>query len=97
MPAKKNVFDEAISDVKDLDGMRLIVKEKLEGVKKLDLYVTGLTVALGEVVSYCIRTLTPLTLWHWDRESGEYFPQIVLSERQCKIFTTATRAVARMA
>ena len=83
MPAKENIFDEAIADVKNLAAMNAIVAEKLKDVEGLDLYVTGLTVALGEVVNYCFKALIPLTLWHWDRESGEYFPQIILSDRQC--------------
>ena len=62
----------------DLSGMRETVAEKLAGVEKLDLYVTGLTVALVEVINFCHSCHVDLTLWHFDRENGEYYPQKVM-------------------
>lgn len=41
----------------------------------IDLYVTGLTVALIAVVNVCLRERIGLTLWHYDREKDDYFPQ----------------------
>lgn len=59
----------------DLQGIAEQAAAALAGVKKLDLYVTGLTVALVEVLKYCTSTGIELTLFHFDRESGEYYPQ----------------------
>lgn len=61
----------------DLEGMRSSAAAKLEGVAALDLYVTGLTVALVEVINFCHAQGISLTLWHFDRESGSYYPQTV--------------------
>ncbi len=62
----------------DLDGLRKTAGEKLEDVQYLDLYVTGLTVALVEVINFCYLHGVNLTLWHFDRESGRYYPQPVV-------------------
>lgn len=61
----------------DIKGMRKTAAEKLNGVQVLDLYVTGLTVALVEVMNYCHVNGVALTLWHFDRESGTYYAQPV--------------------
>lgn len=44
---------------------------------ELVLYVTGLTVALVEVIKHCQWEGISLTLMHYDRETGNYFPQRV--------------------
>lgn len=44
----------------------------------LDVVVTGLTAACVAVIRACVYTGTPLTLWHYNRDTGEYVPQIVL-------------------
>lgn len=46
--------------------------------KWLDLYVTGLTVALISVLNACRELEIEVTLYHYDRESGNYYPQQVL-------------------
>lgn len=61
----------------DLKGMRTAAAAKLAGVEELDLYVTGLTVALVEVINFCHANGVSLTLWHFDRETGGYYPQVV--------------------
>jgi hypothetical protein len=61
----------------DLDGMKRTVHSALKNCNRLDLYVTGLTVALVEVINYCCYNYIPLTLWHYNRDSGEYYPQTV--------------------
>lgn len=71
------VFDDTIADVTDLSAMESIIARKLDGCETLDLYVTGLTVALVEVIKYCNRNSIYLTLWHYNAETGEYFPQKV--------------------
>ena len=62
-------------DPLDLHGMREIVYSKLQNASELDLYVTGLTVALCEVIRYCVSNAIPLTLYHFDKASGRYYPQ----------------------
>ena len=64
-----------ILDVKDFDKMQDIIFEKLINCKKLNLYITGLTVALVEVYGYCVHNNIPLTLYHYDRETGGYYTQ----------------------
>ena len=49
----------------------------LQSVTELELYVTGLTVALVAVVNVCHVNNIKLTLMHFDRSSGTYYPQIV--------------------
>lgn len=61
----------------DLLGMAITAEEKLMDVQILNLYVTGLTVALVTVINVCHNKGIDLTLWHFDRESGEYYPQKV--------------------
>ena len=46
--------------------------------KELVLYVTGLTAACAAVMSACATLGCSLTLMHYDRETGGYFPQAVL-------------------
>lgn len=43
----------------------------------VNLYVTGLTVALIAALNACRDNGVTVTLWHFDRESGEYYPQDV--------------------
>lgn len=42
---------------------------------KVELYVSGLTVAVAEVIRYCHINYIELTLYHYDRETGNYYPQ----------------------
>lgn len=39
------------------------------------LYVSGLTVAVAEVIRYCYLNGISLVLFHYDRESGKYYHQ----------------------
>lgn len=47
------------------------------GVQYLNVYVTGLTVALVAVINACQKLGVKLMLMHYDRETGTYFPQFV--------------------
>ena len=49
----------------------------------IDLYVTGLTAAIGAVVAYCTNNAIGLTLWHYNRDTAEYYPQDVISVEVC--------------
>ena len=42
-----------------------------------EVYVTGLTVVLVEVINFCSENGFPLCLYHYDRETDSYFPQRV--------------------
>ena len=46
----------------------------------LNVYITGLTIACVAVIKACESFDQPLTLWHYDRESNNYYPQKVISE-----------------
>ena len=41
----------------------------------LNVYVTGLTAATAEVVAAAAEFGINLTLWHFDRDTGDYVPQ----------------------
>ena len=64
----------------DIPAMREICRDILcpkvtRGMTQLNLYVTGLSAALAEVIRFCYRNDVTLTLWHYNRETGEYMPQ----------------------
>lgn len=61
----------------DINALQRIVREKLENVTKLDLYVTGLTVALIEVINYCSLYDIELKLYHYNRDTDSYYTQDV--------------------
>lgn len=84
LPVEKFIFEDAVNPT-DLVGMRTQIDKKLNNVSSVELYVTGLTVATTEVVSYCIGNIIPITLLHYDRDTDSYFKQVVLSEQQATI------------
>lgn len=49
-----------------------------DGEHPLVVYVTGLTACVAAVISVCVRCGVDLTLMHYNRETGEYLPQVVL-------------------
>ena len=68
-------------DPADIMGIRSLAKKSLDFLDKgdsLTVYVTGLTVALVEVINICHSKGVRLTLMHFDRNTGSYFPQEVL-------------------
>lgn len=58
----------------ELEARRVI---ETSGVEFLTVYVTGLSVALVAVINACHSLGVCLTLMHYDRDSGEYYPQPV--------------------
>lgn len=42
---------------------------------EVNLFVTGLTVATLAVVNVCLKNDIELTCWHYNKETGRYFPQ----------------------
>ena len=79
LPVEGYVFGNIV-DPTDLQGMMNTAHEALQNVESLEVYVTGLTVACTTVIRYCINNLIPVKLMHFDRESGSYYPQVILSE-----------------
>lgn len=69
------------TEVNPLDTAELeqTAKTRLQSldIKKLNLYVTGLTVALIAVLNATKELNIKVTLWHFDRESNEYYKQEV--------------------
>ena len=61
----------------DPDGREEYVRVISRGVH-LNLYVSGLTVALIATLNQCRRENITVTLWHYNRETGEYYPQPVI-------------------
>lgn len=64
-------------DPLDLSGMEREAAEQLRGVFTLNLYVTGLTVALVAVLNVGREQKIKVTLYHYNRETGDYYPQEV--------------------
>lgn len=84
------VFEE-ILDVTDVRGMEKQARDVLrKGMfeymmetrdfkeNTVHLYVTGLTVALGAVVAACLELGLYLVLYHYNRDTGEYYAQPVI-------------------
>ena len=72
------------TDVDELDRIATEFVRSVDG-KDIHLVVTGLSVALVSVikaVTSCAAddsSATSLTLWHYDRNSGDYYPQKVVA------------------
>lgn len=71
------IFETEIADPTDTCTLEEVAFRKLEGLKSLNLYVTGLTVALIAVLNVCRRENIIVTLWHFNRDTGKYFAQTV--------------------
>lgn len=81
MPCDLFVFENTIEDPTDVEK---IEKEAIyffhknffnEGVKKFEIYVTGLTVALIAVLKAADRFCDEIVLMHYDIKTGNYYPQ----------------------
>lgn len=78
------VFPNAIEDPLDILMMDSIAETAVQDADELDLYVTGLSVALVSVINMCYKQGVKLTLYHYDRNSGIYYSQPVLGcTRKC--------------
>lgn len=51
--------------------------ECFRGRRALVVYVTGLTAAAAAVIAACAENGVHLTLMHYDRECGDYLPQVI--------------------
>ena len=75
IPVGEYIFDNDIENVFDFEWMQAVIHSKLLHVDSLNLYVTGLSVVLVEVMNYCIFNNIRLTLYHFDRESNGWVAQ----------------------
>jgi hypothetical protein len=67
----------------DVLGLKEKADSAVDGAPHVDLYVTGLTVAVGAVMAACYEAGIPLTLWHYDRDTRDYYPQDIIPSRRC--------------
>lgn len=74
-----SIFPSEIADVTDVGGLTEVARNAVWGCAGVDLYVTGLTVAVGAVIRACYMDAVPLTLWHFDRSAGGYFSQAIIT------------------
>ena len=72
------VFENSINPL-DVTGLEEEATRKLEElkIKQLNLYVTGLTVALVSVLNAARKLEISVVLYHYDRETGSYYSQEV--------------------
>ena len=75
-----SIFGATIDNPMMFNEMEQIVMAYISnaGLKSGDnmyLYVTGLTAAVVAVINTCIRNKISLTLYHYDKNTGEYAPQ----------------------
>lgn len=77
------IFDGPIDPV-NVSAANKIARDRIKyfsrktGDMHVDIYVTGLTMALVSVLNVCrIHHLT-VTLWHYNKETDNYFPQAVI-------------------
>lgn len=80
MPVESYIFD-VIENVLDFDaihnGVVSFMKKNIDSDVRLVVYVTGLTSVTAEVIKVCALNQVKLTLMHYDRESGNYLPQVI--------------------
>lgn len=78
-PATDGAIFETEVNPLDVAGLERFAKAKLRSLNanQLDLYVTDLTVALIAVLNAARELNVNVTLWHFDRESDEYYRQEV--------------------
>ena len=79
-----SIFCGEIADVTATEALETIAFNALEektnvplNSVELNIYVTGLTVALIAALNVCHTCGIKVTLWHYNRETGDYYPQEV--------------------
>jgi hypothetical protein len=61
----------------DVDGLEDQAYSTLKGVEFLNLYVTGLTVALIAALNAARKLQIRVVLYHYDKNTGTYYPQLI--------------------
>lgn len=74
------VFEHEIADPTAVDYIEAEAFSRLSEmhIDCLNLYVTGLTVALIATINACKRLNIKVIFWHFDRDTGKYYEQNVL-------------------
>ena len=77
--AKDGAIFDVIQDPTDVKGLETEAINKLASldIEYLELYVTGLTVALIASLNACKKLDIKVTLYHFDRDTGTYYKQNV--------------------
>ena len=68
---------EAKSSLMRLLGLTPDTSAGSVGAVHVEIYVSGLTVALIAVLNVCMTFRWRVTLWHFDRDAGTYYSQEV--------------------
>lgn len=77
------IFNEPVdpTDVIGIDEIAIARIKQLfnspDEERSMNLYVTGLTVALVAIINACRMYHIKLILWHYNRDTDHYFPQVV--------------------
>ena len=73
------IFPEVI-DIKNVKALEVAAFDVLNNNPnaRLNLFITGLTVAVIAVLNSARRLGMPVTAWHFDRETGKFFPQKIV-------------------
>lgn len=77
------IFNEPVdpADVIGIDEIAIARIKQLfnspDEERSMNLYVTGLTVALVAIINACRMYHIKLILWHYNRDTDHYFPQVV--------------------
>ena len=74
-----NIFSQEVNPL-DIKGLEEQAEKTLTQYKKqsIEIYVTGLTVALISALNICRKLDIKVTLLHFNRDNGTYYPQEVL-------------------
>lgn len=84
VPVENYIFEEEITDPTDFTVMENRADNAIpKDADQLDVYVTGLTPAMLAVVTICFLRKINLTAYHYDRETGSYIPQKVITWFRC--------------
>lgn len=76
------IFGNTIADPTDTEGLKrealaFLTDKGVKSTECIDIYVTGLTVALIAAINAAKEIGVTVTLYHFDRETGNYFAQSV--------------------
>lgn len=82
IPVDQYIFGNSIEDPTDTEGLavkaaNVFALNGIEAGDEVQIYVTGLTVALIAAIVAAKEIGATVVLYHFDRETGSYFPQSV--------------------
>lgn len=82
IPVDQYIFGNSIEDPTDTEGLavkaaNVFASNGIEAGDEVQVYVTGLTVALIAAIVAAKEIGATVVLYHFDRETGSYFPQSV--------------------